>query len=330
MPGTLRIETSVESWPIAGSFTIARGSKTEAVVVVAEIFNGGHTGRGECLPYARYGESVENVRTQIAEQADAISQGMNREKLRKTMPAGAARNAIDCALWDLEAKQAGKRVWELAGQPEPAGIVTAYTLSLGTPEKMLEAARAASARPLLKVKLGGDGDVERMAAVREGAPNSRLIIDANEGWSASNLEANLEACTKAGVELIEQPLPAGDDEALRDIAGADVLVCADESAHDTSTLADLAGKYTAINIKLDKTGGLTEALALADAARDMGLTIMIGSMVATSLSMAPAMVVAARAEFADLDAPLLLARDREPGLVFEGSRILPPQAALWG
>ena len=193
MPGTLRIETSVESWPIAGSFTIARGSKTEAVVVVAEIFNGGHTGRGECLPYARYGESVENVRTQIAEQADAISQGMNREKLRKTMPAGAARNAIDCALWDLEAKQAGKRVWELAGQPEPAGIVTAYTLSLGTPEKMLEAARAASARPLLKVKLGGDGDVERMAAVREGAPNSRLIIDANEGWSANPDSAAIRA-----------------------------------------------------------------------------------------------------------------------------------------
>ena len=211
MPGSLRIETSVESWPIAGSFTIARGSKTEAVVVVAEIFNGGHTGRGECVPYARYGETVDSVRAQIAGQADAISKGMSREALRQAMPAGAARNAIDCAMWDFEAKQAGKRVWELAGQPEPADIVTAYTLSLGSPEDMYAAAKAASSRPLLKVKLGGDGDSERMAAVREGAPGARLIIDANEGWNAANLEANLAACAKAGVELIEQILQIYDN-----------------------------------------------------------------------------------------------------------------------
>ena len=326
---SLRLETSVESWPIAGSFTIARGSKTEAIVVVAEIFNGGHTGRGECVPYARYGETVESVRAQIMAQAEAISKGISREDLQQAMPAGAARNAIDCALWDLEAKQAGKRVWEICGRPEPEGIVTAYTLSLGSPDDMYAAARAASSRPLLKVKLGGDGDTERMAAVREGAPGARLIIDANEGWNAANLDANLAACAKAGVELIEQPLPADDDEALRGV-GADALICADESAHDTSTLPALAGKYTAINIKIDKTGGLTEALALADAARDMGLTIMVGCMLATSLAMAPALVVATQAEFVDLDGPLLLAHDRDPGLVFDGSLILPPPAELWG
>ncbi|MFN0264167.1 N-acetyl-D-Glu racemase DgcA [Tepidamorphus sp. 3E244] len=329
MAEPVKLLTDVERWPIAGSFTIARGSKTEAVVVTATLDDGQHTGRGECVPYARYGESVESVRGQIEDMAARLGDGLSRDGLRNAMPAGAARNALDCAMWDLECKRAGKRCWELAGQPEPKDIVTAYTLSLGTPETMLEAARKASARPLLKVKLGGDGDMERIAAVRQGAPNSRLIIDANEGWSEGNLASNLAACARAGVELIEQPMPAEDDEALRDVR-SDILICADESAHDLSTLMELEGKYTAINVKIDKTGGLTEALDLAHAAKSKGMVVMVGCMLATSLAMAPALVVAASADYVDLDGPLLLARDREPGLTFDGSRILTPPAELWG
>ena len=321
----MQIEVTRDIFPLAEVFTISRGSRTEAQVLTVTVSDAGHRGRGECVPYARYGETLDSVASLI----EGLDLPQDRTRLQDLLPAGAARNAVDCALWDLEAKQAGKRVWEICGRPEPEGIVTAYTLSLGSPDDMYAAARAASSRPLLKVKLGGDGDTERMAAVREGAPGARLIIDANEGWNAANLDANLAACAKAGVELIEQPLPADDDEALRGV-GADALICADESAHDTSTLPALAGKYTAINIKIDKTGGLTEALALADAARDMGLTIMVGCMLATSLAMAPALVVATQAEFVDLDGPLLLAHDRDPGLVFDGSRILPPPAELWG
>jgi L-alanine-DL-glutamate epimerase-like enolase superfamily enzyme len=318
-----------ETWPIAGSFTIARGAKTEAVVVVATIAGGNAVGRGEAVPYPRYGESVSQVVAAIEAMAGPIRGGLDREGLRAAMPPGAARNAIDCALWDLEAKRTGRPAADLAGLPAPSPVETAYTLSLGTAESMAKAAAQAAHRPLLKVKLGGAGDPARIAAVRRAAPRSRLIVDANEGWSAGLFADNMAACAKAGVELIEQPLPAGEDEPLRHLPRP-VPVCADESVHVAADLRRLRGLYDAVNIKLDKTGGLTEALALAEAARAGGFKIMIGCMVATSLAMAPALLLAQGADFVDLDGPLLLARDREPGLIYEGSRITPAPHALWG
>ncbi len=324
-----RLTVAVERYPIAGAFTIARGSRTEAVVVVATIEDGPHCGRGECVPYARYGETVQSVQDLILTQAEAIAHGASRDAIQSAMPAGAARNAVDCALWDLDAKRAGTPVWQLAGLDAPLPATTAYTLSLGEPDAMEAAARQAAQRPLLKVKLGGEGDPERIAAVRRGAPDARLIVDANEAWRAETLDANLEACAKAGVALIEQPLPAGEDAALADIART-IPICADESLHDRASLAHLRGLYDAINIKLDKTGGLTEAILLARAARAHGLTLMVGCMVGTSLAMAPAMLLAGQAAFVDLDGPLLLARDREHPLRYEGSRVAPPEPALWG
>jgi L-alanine-DL-glutamate epimerase-like enolase superfamily enzyme len=324
-----RLSLSVERFPIAGAFTISRGSRTEIAVVVARIEDGAHAGRGECVPYPRYGESVESVSALIAAQADVLAGGIDREALARLMPAGAARNALDCALLDLEAKRSGRRAWEILGLPAPVPATTAYTLSLGTPESMGEAARKAAARPLLKVKLGGDGDPERIAAVRDGAPDSRLIVDANEAWRPSNVEANLAACLAAGVALIEQPLPAGEDALLADIPHP-VPVCADESLHDRAGLDALAGRYDAINIKLDKTGGLTEAVMLANEARARGLTVMVGCMLGTSLGMAPATLLTGGAAFIDLDGPLLLARDRERPLRYEGSTIFPPDPDLWG
>lgn len=318
-----RLEVTVERWPIAGSFTISRGSRTEAVVVVAAVHEGEAAGLGECVPYARYGESVDSVAEQIGALADAVAQGLTREELGRRLEAGAARNALDCALWDLEARASGRPVHALAGMPRPAPVITAYTISLGTPETMHAAARNASARPLLKVKLGGAGDPERLAAVREGAPDARLVVDANEAWRADTLAANLAACERIGVELIEQPLPAGEDEALAGLR-TPIRICADESIHDAASLAHLPPWYTAINIKLDKTGGLTDALQLRREARARGLGIMVGCMVGTSLGMKPALVVAEGAEWVDLDGPLLLARDREDGLRYEGSLILPP------
>ncbi|MFE1598585.1 N-acetyl-D-Glu racemase DgcA [Methylobacterium sp. ID0610] len=325
----IRLAVSVETWPIAGRFTISRGSRTEATVVVAEVTDGTHAGRGECVPYARYGETVEGVRDLVAAQGAAVAEGATRADLLRLMPAGAARNALDCALWDLEAKATGRPAHALAGIAAPAPATTAYTLSLGAPEEMEAAARAAAARPLLKVKLGGEGDPARIAAVRRGAPAARLIVDANEAWRAPTLAENLAACAAAGVELIEQPLPADDDGALDGLPRS-IPLCADESLHDTAGLDALVGRYDAINIKLDKAGGLTEALALARAARERGLTIMVGCMLGTSLAMAPAMLLSGFAAFVDLDGPLLLARDREPGLRFEGSTIHPPEPALWG
>lgn len=324
-----RLSLSVERFPIAGAFTISRGSRTEIAVVVARIEDGAHAGRGECVPYPRYGESVESVSALIEAQADVLAGGIDREDLARLMPAGAARNALDCALLDLEAKQTGRRAWEILGLPAPVPATTAYTLSLGTPESMGEAARKAASRPLLKVKLGGDGDPERIAAVRAGAPDSRLIVDANEAWRPANVEANLAACLAAGVALIEQPLPAGEDALLAEIPHP-VPVCADESLHDRAGLDALAGRYDAINIKLDKTGGLTEAVMLAAEARARGLTVMVGCMLGTSLGMAPATLLTGSAAFIDLDGPLLLARDREPPLHYEGSTIHPPEPDLWG
>jgi L-alanine-DL-glutamate epimerase-like enolase superfamily enzyme len=327
-----RLKVSVESWPIAGTFTISRGSRTEAHTVVATIEFKGSSGRGECVPYARYGETVEGVAAQIEAMADAISLGATHSDLLTFLAAGAARNALDCALWDLEAKLTGQRVWTLAGLPAPGPVTTAYTLSLGAPEAMEAAARKAAKRPLLKVKLGGPGDPERIAAVRRGAPNATLIADANEAWEEACLEANFAACHAAQVKLIEQPLPAGKDGLLADLGQArrGIPICADESLHTAADLPAIAQLYQAINIKLDKAGGLTAALGLLADARAHGLTVMAGCMVGTSLAMAPALLVAARADYADLDGPLLLARDREPGLVYRGSEIQPFGAEVWG
>ena len=322
-----QLRAHIERWPIAGRFTISRGSKTEAVVVVAEISRNGVTGHGECVPYPRYGETPEAA----ADTIHSVGQWatLTREELRERVPPGAARNAIDCALWDLEAKEAKRRVWELADLPPPGPVTTAYTISLGTPDDMAQAASAAAHRPLLKVKLGGDGDDARIAAVRRAAPAATLIVDANEAWSEANLPRNLDACAAAGVVLVEQPLPAGQDEALAHIIRP-IPVCADESAHATASLAALVGRYDAVNIKLDKTGGLTEALAMRREADRLGLRIMVGCMVATSLAMAPALLVAQGAFIVDLDGPLLLAKDRSPALRYEGSILHPPEAALWG
>ena len=318
-----------ERWPIAGSFTIARGAKTEAAVVVVEIADGAVTGRGECVPYARYGETIEGVTAALEAMRNALGGGLDRQALQAAMPAGAARNALDCAFWDLEAKANAQAVHLLAGLPAPGPVVTAYTISLGTPAAMAAAAVKVSSRKLLKVKLGGDGDSERIRAVRKAAPNSELIVDANEAWHPDNLAANLTACAEVGVTLVEQPLPAGNDAALAAIKRP-IPVCADESVHDRASLPSLVGKYDAVNIKLDKTGGLTEALEMAREAERLGFFLMVGCMVATSLSMAPAMLLAQRARVVDLDGPLLLARDREHGLRYEDSLVYPAAAGLWG
>ena len=325
----MRLTIADERWPIAGNFTISRGSKTEAHVVTVTLADGAHVGHGECVPYPRYEETVPQVMAALEAARPAIERGIARADVPGLLSPHAARNALDCALWDLEAKRAGKPVWQLAGLSPPQPLVTAYTLSLDTPEAMGEAAARAAHRPLLKLKLGRDGDAERLQRIRAAAPNSRLIIDANEGWTPDNLAANLAACAAAGVELIEQPLPAGHDDALRHVERT-VAVCADESAHGRDTLDQLIGKYDAINIKLDKTGGLTEALALAKAARGRNLRIMVGCMLATSLAMAPAMLVAEYAEWVDLDGPLLLTRDRQPGIRFDGSVMHEAPVSLWG
>jgi L-Ala-D/L-Glu epimerase len=323
------LSVNIERWPIAGSFTISRGAKTEAVTVVAEVSQGGLTGRGECVPYPRYGETPEATLQALRAIQESVARGLDRPALQVAMPASAARNALDCALLDLEAKRRGLRAWDLVGRPQPVPCVTAFTISLGSAEAMAVATAKAAHRPLLKIKLGGDGDGERIAAVRRAAPKSELIVDANEAWTPANLEPNLAACADAGVTLVEQPLPAGQDEALARIRRP-IAVCADESVHDRASLDGLRERYDAVNIKLDKTGGLTEALAMADAAQTQGLAIMVGCMVATSLAMAPAMLLAPRARFVDLDGPLLLARDRDGGLRYDGSLVYPPEAALWG
>ncbi len=325
----LTLSVFTESWPIAGSFTISRGSKTSADVVVATLYDGIHIGRGECVPYPRYAETVPQVLSALEVARPRIEQGFSHADIPGIVAPHAARNALDCALWDLAAKRSGRPVWQLLELDEPKALVTAYTLSLDTPQAMGEAAARASHRPLLKLKLGRDGDAGRLQCIRANAPNSRLIVDANEGWTPENLAAMFAACADAGVELVEQPLPAGGDEALRGLARP-ITVCADESAHDRAGLEQLIGKYDAINIKLDKTGGLTEALALARAAKGHGLKIMVGCMLATSLAMAPAMLVAQLADVVDLDGPLLLKQDREPGIAFAGSLMPPAPRALWG
>lgn len=314
-----------DRFPLREVFTISRGSKTEAAVITVTVDRDGATGRGECVPYVRYGESLDSAAEAIA----ALPAGVTREGLQTLLPAGAARNAVDCALWDWEAKRAGRPVWQLAGLPAPAPLVTCYTLSLDTAERMRAAAARAADRPVLKIKLGTEDDMGRLEAVRAGAPKARIVVDANEGWTVETYAALAPHLKRLGVALVEQPLPAGDDGMLAEIARP-VPVCADESCHDRASLAGLKGRYDMINIKLDKAGGLTEALALRDAARAAGFGIMVGCMVSSSLSMAPAFLVARGAAVADLDGPLILARDRVPAVRYEGSVMQVPDRALWG
>lgn len=321
----MRIEITRDVFRLAQVFTISRGSRTEAKVLTVRLTDGGFTGWGECVPYARYEETLESVTDQIK----ALPQTFTRASLYNLLPAGAARNAVDCALWDLEAKQAGKRVWELAGLPKPGPEITAYTLSLDSPEKMQAQAALNAYRPLLKIKLGTPDDMPRLEAVRAGAPEARIIIDANEGWSAEVYADLAPHLVRLGVSLVEQPLPAGEDDALIGMHRP-VPVCADESCHDRASLPKLKGKYDVVNIKLDKTGGLTEALALRDAALAEGFDVMVGCMVGSSLAMAPATLVAQGAKVVDLDGPLLLAEDRDNALTFDAAGVHPPVAQLWG
>ncbi|SLN53807.1 L-Ala-D/L-Glu epimerase [Pseudooceanicola marinus] len=326
MKGTdVKIDVTRETFPLAQVFRISRGARTEAEVLTVTVSDGAYTGQGECVPYARYDETLASVEAQLA----ALPPDITRKGLQDLLEAGAARNALDCALWDLEAKKAGKRVWELAGLPAPGPEITAYTLSLDEPSAMEAQAAKNAHRPLLKIKLGTPDDMPRLEAVRRGAPDAKIIVDANEGWSAEVYADLAPHLVRLGVALVEQPLPAGLDDAL---IGMDrpVPVCADESCHDRASLPKLKGKYDVVNIKLDKTGGLTEALLLREAALAEGYEVMVGCMVGSSLAMAPAVLVAQGAMVTDLDGPLLLAEDRAAALQYDEAGVHPPSAALWG
>lgn len=325
----ISIDILEESFRIRGTFSIARGSRTHADVVTVCLSDGQHRGRGECTPYARYDESVESVKTQIESLRGRLENDLGRDELQTLLPAGAARNAVDCALWDLEAKRSGKPVHELAGVPKPLPINTAYTLSLDNPDAMALAAYENRHRPLLKVKLGGEGDPDRLRAVCGHAGDAAVIVDANEAWSPDTVWEWLDLSAELGVTLVEQPLPSGLDSILGERAHP-VPICADESAHDRTNLAKLVGTYDVINIKLDKTGGLTEALALKADAKAAGLGVFVGCMMGSSLAMAPAVLLTHGADYVDLDAPLLLEEDREPAMTFEGSTLFPPSPKLWG
>jgi L-alanine-DL-glutamate epimerase-like enolase superfamily enzyme len=314
-----------ETFRLAQTFTISRGAKTQARVVVASVTRNGVTGRGECVPYARYGETPDSVRAQI----ETLPTGITCDALQSALPPGAARNAFDCALWDLGAKQAGKRAWDVAGLSAPGPVVTAFTLSLAAPEAMQAAAATHAHRPILKIKLGTPDDMPRLEAVRAGAPRSRIIIDANEGWTPEVYTDLAPHLVRLGVELVEQPLPAGQDDMLAEIARP-VPVCADESCFDRASLAALKGKYDVVNLKLDKTGGLTEALLTRDLALQMGFKVMVGCMVGSSLAMAPAVLLAQGAAWTDLDGPLLLSEDRPHPLKYDAEGVHPSDANLWG
>jgi L-alanine-DL-glutamate epimerase-like enolase superfamily enzyme len=326
---TRTLDVRAERWPIQGRFAISRGSVTAVDSVVVEVGDGQHAGRAECRPYSRYGETVDGVIATINGLRTAIEDGLSRPDLQSALPAGAARNALDCALWDLEAKSAGTAAWALAGLPEPGPVATAYTLSLDTPEAMRAAAERHAAKPLLKLKLAGEGDLERVRAVRAGAPDSTLIVDANEAWSIADYRSLVPEFVELGVAMIEQPFPEGQDDVLG-VLMRPIPICADESCHDRASLPGLAGKYDTVNLKLDKTGGLTEALVLKADAEVAGFNIMVGCMVATSLAMAPAVLLAQGVAVVDLDGPLLLAEDRVPGLSIVDVLIEPPTAELWG
>jgi L-alanine-DL-glutamate epimerase-like enolase superfamily enzyme len=318
-----------QEWPIRGRFVISRDAKTIAEVVVCEIYREGAYGRGECVPYRRYGETVREVIGAVQSQAAAIGAGLDRITLMSRLPPGAARNAIDCALWDLEAKGSGTPVWRRAGLAEPGPLTTCFTLSLGSAAEMGAAALENAHRPVLKLKLTGDGDLDRVAAVRQAAPKARLVADANEAWTLDQLRAWLPEMSRLGVDLIEQPLPAHQDAALQGLNRV-VPLCADESVHVAADLDRLVGIYDAVNVKLDKAGGLTAALQLARGAVARNLKVMLGCMVGTSLGMAPAALLGQYATYVDLDGPLLLARDRVPGIGYDGSLMQPAPAELWG
>lgn len=324
-----RLHAEIESFPIAGRFTISRGSKTEASVIRVELEQDDIIGQGECVPYARYGETLDATLETILSLAPQLAAGLDRKGLQTALPPGAARNAIDCAFWDLEAKRAQTDVAQLADIQPPERIETAYTISLDSAEAMAEAAARRAHMPLLKLKLGAPGDAERLAAIRAAVPDTRLVVDANEGWQPDELQTLLRAAHEARIELVEQPLPAGNDALLAEIEHT-VPICADESAHALASLEKLVGRYDAINVKLDKTGGLTEALAVAQRAKELNLSIMIGCMVSTSLSMAPASLLAPFARWVDLDGPLLLAADRPNGLAYTDGAIDPTVNRLWG
>lgn len=324
---TITAEETV--FPLAEVFTISRGSRTEARVVTVSVSDGMNTGWGESVPYARYGETVAGVIDTINGLAGDFANGLDRLGLQSKLKGGAARNALDCALWDLEAKRAGERAHIMAGVPFMGPEITAYTLSLADPDTMRAKAAEHAHRPLLKIKLGGEGDMARLEAVRAGAPKTDIIIDANEGWDADTYRDLAPALVKLGVKMVEQPMPAGDDDALADMERV-LPVCADESCHDRASLPALAGKYDMVNIKLDKTGGLTEALALKRDAQAAGFAIMVGCMVGSSLAMAPATLLAQGVAFTDLDGPLLLATDRPVSLTFDAAGVHPPVPALWG
>lgn len=321
----MKIDVTRDVFQLAQVFTISRGSRTEAEVLTVAVSAGGVTGYGECVPYARYGETMESVTDLI----NGLPADLTRASLQDLLPAGAARNAVDCALWDFAAKKAGKRVWDLIGVPAPQPEITAYTLSLDTPEKMQAQAADNAHRPLLKIKLGTPDDMARLEAVRRGAPNARIIVDANEGWNAEVYGELAPHLIRLGVQMVEQPLPAGADDMLAEIARP-LPVCADESCHDRASLPKLKGKYDMVNIKLDKTGGLTEALALKAEAVAAGYDVMVGCMVGSSLAMAPATILAQGVAFTDLDGPLLLAEDRTEPLKFDEAGVHAPTAGLWG
>ena len=319
------LSATTEAFRLSEPFTISRGTKTHAQVVTVRVTRGGITGWGEGVPYARYGESVESVLAQIA----ALPEGIDRATLQEALPPGAARNAVDCALWDHAAKASGRRVWDLAGLPAPGPLVTCFTLSLDTPQAMRAAAARHAHRPILKIKLGTPDDMPRLEAVRAGAPKAKIVVDANEGWTAEIYADLAPHLLRLGVALVEQPLPAGQDAMLAEIARP-LPICADESCHDRASLPALMGRYDMVNLKLDKTGGLTEALALREAARSAGFQGMVGCMVGTSLAMAPAVLLGQGAEVVDLDGPLLLAEDRAQPLHYDSRGVHPPDSALWG
>ena len=324
-----RVSVHTESWPIRGVFRISRGARTAAEVVVVEVIDGDHTGRGECVPYPHYGETVAGVVAQVQGIADPVAVGLTREELLEALLPGAARNAVDCALWDLEAKQLGRRVWQLAEVPEPGPLTTAYTISLDEPHKMAEAARVQAHRPLLKIKLTGADDLARLAAVREAAPDPRIIADANEAWTPEVFREVAPQLAALGVEMVEQPFPASADGVLSELEHP-VPICADESCHTSRDVVAVADRYELVNVKLDKTGGLTEALRVVAAAQEAGVAVMVGCMIGTSLGVAPATLLGWAARYVDLDAPLLLAQDRPGGLEFEGSVLRPPGPDFWG
>ena len=319
------IQAKVEIFPLAHVFRISRGARTQAEVVTVTIEKDGVTGRGECVPYARYNETLESV----IKQVESLPADIDKETLQDTLPPGAARNAVDCALWDFECKKRDQRIWKIAGIQVPEQKITAYTLSLDEPKNMFKQAEKNSNRPLLKVKLGTPNDMPRLEAVRKGAPNSEIIVDANEGWDAELYSQLAPELVRLGVKLVEQPLPADQDDDLIGLPRP-LPICADESCHDRKSLEKLIGKYDFVNIKLDKTGGLTEALQLKDKALEAGFKIMVGCMVGSSLAMAPATLIAQNATFVDLDGPLLLAHDRRHGLLYDESWVHPPSKDLWG